>query len=767
MKNVKKLLILSSSALLLMSCSPVGPDGDSKVSSEVSSSEDSSAKESESEDRGEWTSEQAQTILSYCGEVLPFPLGFDYDITAEIVVDDNNVPFLQITNSTAAFTIADYYKDLEKEGWSAIRDYNGNIEQATSTSEQTYELTKISEGVGYDLTYYFYSEGDTFDDAKYNVIQVYNAFDSQLDGKTSWTEEEKGIFYASLLDVPPLLKLGSANRVGSSGNDYVYCYDVLAQDLTKENVKILQEGGYVLDEGMSKSRGSYILKKELEAGASIYASLYFQSGNIITFTYEAKKEVSASWPKEFVSSFETKTGFVIPEFKADVYYTYKKGDVYTLYGTSSDTSIPGTFDIAMDNTSAVYDMEKNWYTDWAETFYIQTNTGYVNSQFAFSISFASISSYDEIVEGWPDSKISDFLSASGISVSCPALDFTPYSDYSTCRVSSQSYADMYEKCLAIVKGDPENYVGKKDPTEEEIQACASELAKERTWMKVKVYDPLVKEGDATTFKANDYLISALKKAGWAKVDSEEGVGYEDPTGSLLLVVSLSKDVSVVKLTYGSGKTHTPTFAFDEENIELTAGSSYYLQYTVDMLPYEITFSSDNEKVTVGKDGLVKVASDAYPGSVATITASIDVPGEGKKTITCTITVLGKYTAKGAIEEVASKYNAHYNLSSTDEGAAKVVANGEGFVYYTINAPLTDISTVKDAKSFVASTLIPDGFSGGEWSEGQLPNEQGGYATNAITYTLYDRDTYTTVNLIFAVYKDGEGRLNIKVTATQF
>ena len=767
MKSVNKLLILSSSALLLTSCNPVAPDGDSKVSSETSSNQDSSASESESEDRGEWTSEQEETIFSYCGEVLPFPLGFDYDVTAEIVVDDNNVPFLQITNSTAGFAIADYYKDLEKEGWSAIRDYNGNIEQATSTSEQTYELTKISDGVGYDLTYYFYSEGDTLDDAKYNVIQVYNSFDYQLDGKTSWTEEEKSFFYASLLDVPPLLKLGSANRVGSSGNDYVYCYDVLAQDLTKENVKILQEGGYALDEGMSKSRGSYILKKEVEGGASIFASLYFQSGNIITFTYEAKKEVSASWPKEFVSSFETKTGFTIPEFKADVYYTYKKGDVYTLYGTSSDTSIPGSFDIAMDNTSAVYDMEKNWYTDWAETFYIQTKTGYINSQFAFSISFALISSYDEIVEGWPNSEISSFLSSSGISVSCPVLDFTPYSDYSTCRVSSQGYADMYAKCLAIVKGDPANYVGKKDPAEEEIEACARKLAKERTWMKIKVHDPLVKEGDSTAFKANEYLINALKKAGWAKVDSEEGAGYEDPTGSLLIVVSLSKDVSVVKLTYGSGKTHTPIFSFDEANVELTAGSSYYLQYTIDMLPYEVSFSSDNEKVTVSKDGLVKVASDAYPGTVATITASIDIPNEGKKTITCTITILGKYTAKGAIEEVASKYNAHYSLSSTDEGAAKVVTNGDDFVYYTINAALTDISTIKDAKSFVKSTLVPDGFTGGEWNEGQLPDEQGGYATNAITYTLYDRDTYTTINLIFAIYKDSEGTLNIKVTATQF
>ncbi len=764
MNNVKKLLILSSSALLLMGCSPSTPSNDSQSSS----SQESSVDESESEDRGEWTNAQAETIYSYCGEILPFPLGFDYDATVEIVVDDNDVPFLQISEPTANFTIGDYYKDLEDAGWSAIRDYNGNIEQSTSTSDQSYELTKISDGTGYDLTYYFYSEGDTFDDPKYNVIQVYNAFDYQLDGKTAWTDEEKGVFYAALLDVPPLLKLGSANRVGSSGNDYVYCYDVLAQDLSKENVKILQDDGYVLDEGMSKSRGSYILKKDASEGASIYASLYFQSGNIITFTYEAKKEVSATWPKEFVSAFETKTGFTIPEFKTDVYYAYKKGDVYTVYGTSSDTSIPASFDIAMDGTNAVYDNEKDWYTDWEETFYLQTKTGSSNGQFAFSVSFALLAPYDKIVSNWPSSEISSFLSESGISLACPALDFASYSDYSSCRVSSQSYAEMHDKCLAIIKGDPENYLGKENPTEEEIEALADKMAKERTWMKIKIHDPLVDVGGVATFKVNDYLIEALRSEGWARVDNEEGAAYEDPTGSLLAIVIPSKGMSTVKLTYGSGKTHTPVFSFDEENVDLTAGSSYYLQYTVDMLPYEVTFSSDNDKVTVDSDGLVKVASDAAIGTIATITASIEVPGEGEKTITCTITVIGTYTAKSAIQVVAGKYNEYYKLGDSDEGAAKVVTAGEEYVYYMINAALSDITTVKDAKSLVTSTLVPDDFTAEEgWKEGKLPVEQGGYATNYIVYSLYDRKSRNTVNLTFAIYKDSSGTLNIKVTATEF
>ncbi len=770
MKNVKKLFILSSSALLLAGCNPVSPDINSH-SSEPSSSENSShpdGGDSQSEDRGEWTTAQKETIALFCGEVLPFPLGFDYDVDVEVVVDDGNTPFLQITNSTASFSIGDYYKDLENAGWSAIRDYNGKIEQATSTSEQTYELTKIGDGVGYDLTYYFYSEGEAFDDAKYNVIQVYNAYDYRLDEKTSWSEDEKSLFCSALLDVPPLLKLGSVNKVAASGNDYVYCYDVLAKDLTKDNVEILKAGGYVLDEGMSKDRGSYILKKENSDGSAVYASLYFQGGNIISFAYDAKKEAFATWPKAFLAPFETKTGFTIPEFKADVYYAYKKGDVYTLYGTSNDTSIPATFDIAMDGTNAVYDNERNWYTDWAENFYIQTNVGSVNGQFAFSISFASLSSsYDDIVEGWPSSKISAFLSDSGISASCPVLDFAPYSGYSSCRVASQSYAEMYKKCLAIVEKDPENYVDKADASEEEIKATAAKLAKERTWMKIKVYDPAIKEGDSTLFKANDYLVSAFKKEGWARVNNDEGVAYEDPTGSLLAIVSLSKDISTVKLTYGSGKTHTPVFSFDEDNVNLTAGSSYYLQYTIDMLPYEVSFSSDNDKISVDDDGLVRVASDAEAGSVATITASIEVPNEGKRSITCTITVKGVYTAKGAINEVARRYNAYYDLDSTDPSAAKIVASGDDYVIYTINTVLSEISSIKEAKTLVSNTLAPSDFSAGTWGEGMLPDEQGGYATNVITYSYYDRKTTTSVSLTFAIYKDSSGAFNLKVTATQF
>lgn len=772
MNSFKKLLVASSSALLLMGCSPSSPNPGSQDGSEASISETSAASESaqsESEERGEWTSAQAETIGRYCGEILPFPLGFDCDVEVETLVDDSNIPFLQITNSTAGFTIADYHKDLEKEGWSLIKDYNGKAEQKNSNSEPSYELTKISEGVGYDLTYYYYSEGEGFDCPKYNVIQVYNTFDYQLDGKSAWSGEEKAIFDEALLCLPPLLKLGSVNKVGISGSDYAYCYDFLAKDLTQENVAILEEDGYVLDEGMSESRGSHILKKEVADGASIFASLYFQGGNVITFTYEAKKSVSASWPKEFLSAFERKSGFAIPEFEADVYYTYKKGDVYTLYGTSEDTSIPGRFEIAMDQTSAVYDREKGWYTDWAESFCIQTKTGYVSNQFAFSLSFSLISPYDEISQGWPSSGILSFLSSNGIAASCPDFDFAPYSAYSTCRLSSQSYAEIYAKCLPIVKSDPKNYVGKEDASEEEIAATASKMAKERTWLKVKVYDRAASEGGVTLFKANDYFVNALKEAGWAKVEDEEGASYEDPTGALKISVILSKDVSIVKLAYGSGKAHAPVFSFDEESVELTAGSSYNLQYTIDMLPYEVSFHSDNDKVTVDGKGLVKVAADANPGTVATISATILVPGEGERTITCTITVLGKYTAQTAIGEVASRFNAHFGLSADEEGAAKVVTKGEDdFAYFTIDAALPGLSEVKEAKSLVSETLIPEGFSVSEpWHQGVLPSEQGDYATNAIAYRLYDKESATSINLIFALYKDSAGTINVRVTATQF
>ena len=144
-----------------------------------------------------------------------------------------------------------------------------------------------------------------------------------------------------------------------------------------------------------------------------------------------------------------------------------------------------------------------------------------------------------------------------------------------------------------------------------------------------------------------------------------------------------------------------------------------------------------------------------------------VTPEGEtKTITCTITVIGSFTALTAAESVASSYNSYFNLSESDEGYAKTAVNGEDSAYYTIVSSLSSFATLSDAKSFVISNLVPEGFSATQsnWGSGALPD---GTKTNYITYSIYDRKTTTTVNLTFAIYEDSEGKFALKVTSIQF
>lgn len=756
--KIKKPLITSLAAALLVSCGgipQIQDSGDSTI-----------------EERGEWSEEQKALMLDYCGAILPYPLGFEGEVSVNAVADDSGVPFLQIINASDEFTIGDYYKDLETTGWSGVKDYNGNLEQSDSSGNPSYEFTKISPdgATGYDLVYYFYKESNAEADEattpKYNVIQCYNVLDTFFDKKTAWSEEEEATFKSILTETPPLLQLGSLNAVKSSGEDYVYCYDMLAYDLTLDNVEALKKSGYAIDEEISKEKGSYILKKSLSDGASIYASLYYQSGNVITFTYKAVVSDYSSWPSAFISSFEEETGFDIPYFKLNTYYTYTKAGAKTIFGYTADSSMQGAYEIALDKTSLVYDAEKGWYTDWEENFYVKLTFGYASANVClFSLTFAPLSEpYETIASGWPSKNIASFLEDNSISASFPSIDFSSSSLYSSCRLAKQDYATMYAKCLAIIESDPDNYL--ENPTEESIKSLADTMAKERTWIKVKVYDKGSKNSDGETiFKANECLIEGLRNAGWSRVASDCGLAFEDPEGQVKATVILGKDVSTLEITYGSGYKHTPKFAFDEENVDLAPGKSYNLQYTLDMLPYPVSFSSSDPDVEVDSKGTIKAKESAEPGKVITITATINVPGEGERSITCTVTITGSYDAKSSLEKVAEFYNAHFNLSSDDENAAKPSRTGTEYVEYLFSVS-TSLTSVDELEKLVEENLIPYGFSPAqeEWGEGAFPD---GTATYYMEYALYDRDSALTVNLRFAIYSGSDGKLCLKATTSQF
>ena len=151
MKNrMKTLLVLSASALLLGSCQ-VGASSNSSESSapsnssETTVSESTSVIESSEDTREQWDEEEKALLLKYCGEVLPYPSGFLSYVSLNEATDDEGARYLEIVNFAEVFTIGDYYKDLEKEGWTGIRDYNGNIAQTDSSGTTYYELTHVSE----------------------------------------------------------------------------------------------------------------------------------------------------------------------------------------------------------------------------------------------------------------------------------------------------------------------------------------------------------------------------------------------------------------------------------------------------------------------------------------------------------------------------------------------------------------------------------------------------------------------------------------------
>ena len=73
----------------------------------------------------------------------------------------------------------------------------------------------------------------------------------------------------------------------------VYAYDTLAKDLSKENAEILKNDGYVLNEALSKDKGSYVLEKKVSDSETIIASLFYSGGNIATFAYQVETKYSS------------------------------------------------------------------------------------------------------------------------------------------------------------------------------------------------------------------------------------------------------------------------------------------------------------------------------------------------------------------------------------------------------------------------------------------------------------------------------------------
>ena len=764
---MKTLLVLSASALLLGSCQ-VGASSNSSESSASSNSSETTVSEStsvidSSEDtREQWDEEEKALLLKYCGEVLPYPSGFLSYVSLNEATDDEGTRYLEIVNFAEVFTIGDYYKDLEKEGWTGIRDYNGNIAQTDSSGTTYYELTHVSEDgkTGYDLTYYFYTTPYTNDPC--NVIQCYNDMDVETDSSTDWKKSTKESFEKTLTIVPAKLKLGASNEVYASTEDNFAAYDTCAINFTADNVKILQDDGWVLDEKRSKELASWVLEKDATDGAPVYASVYYFFGNRISFTYSYEVYESTTWPSEFVSSFEKSTGFTIPEFSADdiekYYYCTKKGVNYIYADTDSDPTLD--YEDAMAETTAVFDNYYRWYTDWSETWYLKAEmtTDYASYEKAFRICFATLDEpYDDVVTGWPSEKVSTFLSDNGLTgVSVPSFDFSSYSVYKTCRVDIANYDDIYDEIYEDIVDDPEYYDIEDATDESEISAKAEDLAKEGTKISIKIFDNenITDSTGTEAHKAYAYFVSTFKKMGWAKVGSDAyDVAYEDSTGTVLIGLSHYLDVTTVTITRGSGSKHVADFRFESNDVNVQAGGTYALNIICDLLVGEVTYSSDNDKFTVDSNGVVTASETASPGDSAIITATILAEGETTpRTATAKVSIPSNYDSESGINKVASMYNDYFKLTSGDAGYAVPSANADDT--YTLTVKPSSLTSVADAESFVTDHLIPEGYGNAcndEWSKGTF--ESGGtYETT--NYNVCNEDEESTMfQLTFKVYAD--------------
>ncbi len=735
MKKTKTILYLASAALLLASCGGNVPANSSSSDQAPSSSEETKA----------WSEEDSSTILSFVGESLPYPAGFASYPSVEIVNDSaTSTSFLEIVYPCKALSIADYYQDLKAKGWNVIVGYDGSAEQKDSSGVIFYELTKIgSNGKGLNLTYFHLKR---LDGTNRDVIQVYNDFSASQNKATEWKESEKATFASVLGEVPPLMKLGDPYAV--SINQGVHCADMLAEDLTSENLDILKSAGYALDEELSSANACYVLKKELQDGNALLASLYYYSGNHASFFFQADVKEYSSWPKEFLSSFESKSGYTIPEFEIediDTYYCYTKAGVHYVYGYTEKFGVEYVYESKLSNSGLIYDGAQQWYASWDEKYYVQIITEYISTgEKVFAIAFSTIDApYTLIADGYPSETVASFLEENGISANAPSFDYSSYSPYSTCHVRKQDYKDVYPDYLSAVKADPTSYGLDEKSSESEIEAKAKELAKEATVLQISIYDPKHETtiedayNGITGYQVNDYLIETLRQAKWSRLErtleSAYDVTYEDPTGTIAIGIDLVEEVSIISITYGSGQAHSPVFAFEETTIALSRGNQTRLLYTADMLPYEVTFSSsDPDMVSVDKRGFVKVSENAEIGSTVTITASMNVPDEGKKEIQCLINIAPSYDGESAISDVAKRFNSHFGLKTGDEGAAnpKTVSisdpdEGSVFTYWSLELSNPALTSIDEAKTLMAEVLLPIGFANENdnvWGSGLLSDD---------------------------------------------
>ncbi len=720
---MKKIQLLTLSSITILSILMGGAF--TSCSSNVSSSEESQQVISSEVIDGHfdmWTSEQQALMKKYCGEVLPYPVGLvnsDLSVDEYVGIDDSGSEYgyLEISDTSKTFSLKDYYKLTESFGWNTIKSYNGEAKQKNGDTEY-YEVTKKASKrtSGYELIYFYANEekdeeGNVVSEAG-NILRCYNDLCSFETADTAYTDDDlEYMSYALTITDLPFIKMGGVNSIGSTDGNTFVVMDYYVEDYSLENAKILMENGFTLDEEESKEYSAYILHKTLSDGATIDAQIYFFQGNNAYFYYTPKYYGGTSWPSELTDEIKTKTGVTVPQFEAEggKIEGYKKNGVYYIY----TFSLSDSFDYELYNEVTLQDPTILWKENISFSCATYTDDDYE------PIGFLLIISLDEptstFVSSWPTSLISstikDTLGIEGVTLPTFEESMLPHKEMDVKYVlnGQEAYEKAYLDYLEYCTLWPEDYGLSEEATDEEIEAKARELALHDMYLGVSVYD---QNGDFY-----DAYAEAFRNLGWYEGYTDENdLYFEDPTGSLCVTFTITSDPNydytgktTVTFSIGSNEAHETEFYFEEESCNVGIGFTKQLSVVKNMLPYDITYSSSDTtgKISVDEDGLVTVAEDAEEGLEATITASINVPGEDEPRIiecvvTC-VTLVGydAETTKNDIEQIIA--GTGYAFVETEE------TNEWDETQYNLDVNL-DSASIEEVESFVTSNLIPDGYN---------------------------------------------------------
>lgn len=673
---------LIASALLLSGCNNDTADSTTSPSSGTPTSGSTSGGTTPATD---W-SESAKTLLKkYCGEVIAYP-NLSGEVTVYEATDsDYGVEMVEIYDESSSFTIANYYTELVKTGWTTVKDVEGNNGHG-SGDEAYYALTKIdsTNNIGYYIQY-FYDEG--------NVLQCYNFLSTKATSATGWDDDSLAAIKQVLTVDIPFVALGEDYYVITSDDSYYLTEDDLiiadsyAVDVTANYVETLKKDGYVYEKELSIANDCYVLTKDIKDGdttiATIQAVIYYSLGNILQFGYYANATTTSSWPSAAVVNFENNTGFTVPTFEASEYSYYFKNGVVHISGLTT-VSLEEEYAETLDELGLIGSY--NTYENWEETFAISfADDGDYNDDWDFEVSGFTLTleetePVNDFSSTWPTNELNTYLTSENISVTPLALEASYSKSYKFASYTSDDYDELY----AYYYSQYEVYVEYGWMTEEAAKELAEEYALASIGFYVLAYDP---DGDL----ALSYL-EQLINAGWFNIELEDddGLYFEDASGALGVYFSNSSCVTTFQFAKGSDERHEKEFEFAKATVNVSQGKSAQLKLNRNGNPGTVTYSSSDTsgKISVDEKGVVSVASDAELGAEAIITATL-----GTYTSTCKVVVVNEVVDKLTV--------ASFNASGTTYTTHTFTSNESSVKYDTMCAESYEAiqlrSNVKDNK----------------------------------------------------------------------